>query len=164
MRYKLLAGAALATVLAASGAFAQGGMWQNDGWRPDHGWYGAIDLGGHKTLPIDLAVTPTQSGDGDGFSARTNLDWDGFVRLGYRISPHFRIELEGGYRHGGLDSFQDFKTPIGNDVDVCATGTADPSCAGPGGSVNAWTGMANILIDVFPHWRISPSTLILRHL
>ena len=44
MKVKLLAGAAMAAVFAASGAYAQ-----------DTGWYGAIDLGAHYMEGLDGA-------------------------------------------------------------------------------------------------------------
>ena len=93
MKFKLLAGAALAAVFAASGAYAQ-----------DTGWYGAVDLGWHT--PQDIQATG--SNPGTGTSAPTSFpynwdfapsdDWAGFARVGYKVSPHWRVELEGGYR------------------------------------------------------------------
>src|SRR5665213_537636 len=101
MKLKLLAGAAVATVFAASGAFAQ-----------DSGWYGAIDIGGHHQNGFHGAFAPTGT-DADGFNFRVHdVELLGFGRIGYRISPHVRIELEGGYRHGGIQSANDFKTPV----------------------------------------------------
>ena len=150
-KFGLLAGTAIVAFIAATAAVAA------DDWRPDHGWYGAIDLGGSKSLPVDLAASPAQTGDSDGFSVRSNYNFAGMLRLGYRISPHFRLEVEGGYRRGGITSFQDFKTTGPNDIDVCASGSAgDPNCGSPSGSVNAWTGMVNGLVDLFPNWRLSP--------
>ncbi len=86
MKLKLLAGAALAATLVASGASAQ-----------DSGWYGAIDLGYHWSddTNYDVAV-----------GAPVNIDqddsWMGAARLGYRLSPHWRVELEGAYRPGEI--------------------------------------------------------------
>src|ERR1700677_623747 len=108
MKLRLLAGAALAAALAGSGAIAA-----------DGGWYGAIDIGGHHLQGIEVQAPVVE----DTFNDRIrSVDWDGFVRLGYRITPHVRVELEGGYRHGSLHSVHDVPTTIGNDIDVCATG------------------------------------------
>src|SRR5665213_3475880 len=138
MKMKLLTGAAVAAAFAASGAFAQ-----------DSGWYGAIDLGGHHLNPISAAVTIPDVVASDGFTARVNkIDFAGFLRLGYRVSPHLRLELEGGYRRGELKSLEDFAgAPPNSDVDLCATGTADPTCGQPDGSIQSYTGMVNALID-----------------
>jgi opacity protein-like surface antigen len=86
MKFKLLAGVALAvTTLAASGATAQ-----------DSGFYGALDVGYHWSDNTNFETgLGTASLDGDD-------DWIGLARLGYRLSPHWRVELEGGWRPGEL--------------------------------------------------------------
>jgi len=95
MKFKLLAGAALAvTTLAASGAAAQ-----------DTGWYGALDVGYHWSddTNFETGLGPVNL-DGDD-------DWTAFARLGYRLSPHWRVELEGGWRPGALP--EPTSTPVG---------------------------------------------------
>ena len=99
MKLKLLAGAALAALFAATGASAQ-----------DTGWYGALDLGWHSPQSIDA------KGSNPGVSTVAPLSfpynwsfepsdsWAGFARVGYKVSPHWRVELEGGYRPGDLNS------------------------------------------------------------
>ncbi|MEO7026873.1 MAG: hypothetical protein ABI056_04885, partial [Caulobacteraceae bacterium] len=56
MKTKLLAGAAIATVLAASGALAQ-----------DTGWYGAIDAGAHHSPTLDTRADALQGTGFDNF-------------------------------------------------------------------------------------------------
>src|SRR5665213_488442 len=156
MKRTLLAGAALASVLAASGAFAQ-----------DTGWYGAIDLGGHHQRGLETNDTdgnvPALTGNGLNFRAHT-IDYAGFLRLGYRLAPHFRIEIEGGYRHGGLSGggINDLASgPVfngvnqGTDVQLCDSGDTT-SCNTPPGYVDSITGMANALFDVLPESRFDP--------
>src|SRR5450432_4823626 len=117
MKLTLLTGAAVAAIATASGAFAQ-----------DSGWYGAVDIGGHHQTGLETAFPPL-AGDADGFNFRVrDVEIAGFVRLGYRLSPHFRLELEGGFRNGGIQSINDFKTPDtpspdGADIDLCSTGS-----------------------------------------
>jgi OmpA-OmpF porin, OOP family len=86
MKFKLLAGAAIAATLVASGASAQ-----------DTGWYGAVDLGYHWSddIKVDTALLGPASVDPDD-------TWMGAARLGYRLSPHWRVELEGAYRPGDI--------------------------------------------------------------
>ncbi|MFA7263565.1 MAG: outer membrane beta-barrel protein, partial [Caulobacter sp.] len=86
MKFKLLAGAALAvTTLAATGAAAQ-----------DSGWYGALDVGYHWSDDTNFNSTiSTFNLDGDD-------DWTGLARLGFRLTPNWRIEIEGGWRPGAL--------------------------------------------------------------
>jgi OOP family OmpA-OmpF porin len=149
MKMSLLAGTAIVVASVASGAYAQVAS-----WRPDSGWYGAIDFGGQKNLPFD-ASSIGASGAEEGFKIRTDIDWAGFIRFGYRINPYLRVELEGGYRAAPLQTANGFLTDHG--ADICAPGsTGDPTCGTPQGNNGAWTGMFNGLIDVFPHWRFSP--------
>ncbi len=118
MKFKLLAGAAIAATLVASGASAQ-----------DAGWYGAIDLGYHwnddvkfDTLVGDVSVDPDD-------------DWTGAARLGYRLSPHWRVELEGAYRPGEVPAGGAFVT---------------------GGDLEVWSLMGNVIVDLIPDGDLSP--------
>jgi OOP family OmpA-OmpF porin len=90
MKLKLLAGAALAGALAAGSASAT---------PADSGWYGAIDLGGHFKSPMVSTAQFGELGDSPA-NLRFNdaANFAGFARVGYKINPHFRVELEAGYR------------------------------------------------------------------
>ena len=88
MKFKLLAGAALAvTTLAATGAAAQ-----------DSGWYGALDVGYHWSDNTNFETSLNT------FSLDGEDDWTGLARLGYRLTPNWRIEIEGGWRPGTLQT------------------------------------------------------------
>jgi opacity protein-like surface antigen len=95
MKFKLLAGAALAAVFAAGSAAAA-----------DAGWYGAIDLGYHWPEGIKSAKSSNPSALGQPYIWNFNQedDWTGFARLGYQFNNHFRVEIEGGYRPGDIKS------------------------------------------------------------
>ena len=100
MNTKLLAGAALAAVFAASGASAA-----------DPGWYGAIDLGAHHTYGVN-AFASDNDGDTFGGSLKTNsYDWAGFVRLGYR---------EADFVDGGSDQLVDALVVWGDEAAIRA--------------------------------------------
>ena len=95
MNRRLLAGTAGAVLLGLAGpAMAD----------PD-GWYGAVDLGYHT---MDDFGTNSEANAPDGgpynFNWGTEDTWAGFVRLGYRFNPNWRVELEGGYRPGDIES------------------------------------------------------------
>jgi OOP family OmpA-OmpF porin len=93
MKFKLLAGAALAAAFVATGASAQ------------EGWYGAIDLGYHWPEGIEAKSSVNASnGSPYRWTFDQEKDWTGFVRLGYQVNPHWRVELEGGYRPGDIDA------------------------------------------------------------
>ncbi|PTS86143.1 MULTISPECIES: outer membrane protein, partial [unclassified Caulobacter] len=149
MKFKLLAGVALAAVCAASGASAQ-----------ETGWYGAVDLGYHFPTAIgtesDLNAPDSAHYH---WTWSSDRDWAGFVRLGYQFSPNWRAELEGGYRPGDLTSVR------GNAVrqqprGLCTPGVtrtaAAPACGSPDGSIDSWTVMANVLYDFAPDAWLNP--------
>ena len=140
MKSKLLAGAAVATALIASGASAS-----------EPGWYGAIDVGAHHQFQAQ--GTPNAPGF-DGFQASTKWNVVGFARVGYQVVPHLRLELEGGYRPGKLKALA--SDPSG-DYYLCAAGSgATNACVPPGGSINAWSVMGNVLFDIMPDGKIDP--------
>ena len=139
MRLKLLAGAALATLFTASGASAQ-----------VNGWYGAIDAGMHRPEGIE-ATSNAIAPDGSPYAWTFNSeeDWVGFARLGYRFSPNWRVELEGGYRPSDVSSVlgRSGRIPVG----LCTAGvirtTSAPTCGSPDGEIEAWSAMANVIYD-----------------
>ncbi|PXA91545.1 hypothetical protein DMC18_12935, partial [Caulobacter sp. D5] len=149
MKLKLLAGAALAAVFAASGASAQ-----------ETGWYGAVDLGYHWPSPTN-SESDGNAPDGAHYhwTWKSESDWTGFVRLGYQFTPNWRAELEGGYRPGDLESVRGNpvrQQPIG----LCTPGvtrtTAAPKCGSPEGSIESWSLMFNVLYDFAPDAKFNP--------
>ena len=121
MKTILLAGAAMAAVFAATGASAEG-----------VGWYVAADAGYHQTNDLNL------SGGGFGAKATLNGNWAGFARLGYQITPHWRVEGEYGYRQTDVHSF------------------SPPGLLFGSGSVNANSYMGNIIYDFMPDATLNP--------
>jgi OOP family OmpA-OmpF porin len=147
MKFKLLAGAALAAVAAASGASAA------------EGWYGAVDLGYH--MPNSLkADSSNNAANGQPYRWRFDQkdDWAAFARLGYQFNSNWRVELELGYRPGDIDSVRG--GPANSIVGLCAPGVirtaAAPACGKPGGELDVWTAMANVIYDFMPDSAISP--------
>ncbi|ENZ83384.1 hypothetical protein OR37_00684 [Caulobacter vibrioides OR37] len=148
MKLNLLAGAALAAVFAASGVSAQ-----------ETGWYGAVDLGYHWPQAIK-SESEVNAPDGDHYhwAWKSKDDWAGFVRLGYQFDPHWRAEVEGGYRPGDLKAVHGpgVRTPVG----LCTPGVtrtaASAVCGAPDGSIESWTLMANVLYDFAPNSWINP--------
>jgi OOP family OmpA-OmpF porin len=149
MKFKLLAGVALAAVCAASGVSAQ-----------ETGWYGAVDLGYHWPEHSEDRVRSQRSGRRAlSLGPGSDKDWTGFVRLGYQFTPNWRAEVEGGYRPGDLTSVR------GNGVrqqprGLCTPGVvrtaAAPNCGSPDGSIDSWTLMANVLYDFAPDAWLNP--------
>ena len=137
MKFKLLAGAALAAVFAASGASAQ-----------NVGWYGAVDLGYHWPDSIE-ADSSNNAINGAAYSWDISQedDWAGFARLGYQLNDHWRVELEGGYRPGDISAIRGG----GNNaiLGLCTPGVvrtpAAAQCGSPSGDVEAWTLLGNVI-------------------
>ena len=148
MKFKLLAGAALAAVFAASGASAQVA-----------GWYGAVDLGYH--LPEGIEADSSNNGaNGQAYNWDISQedDWAGFARLGYQLNEHWRVELEGGYRPGDIESIRGGST--NSILGLCTPGVvrnaAAPNCGSPSGEVEAWTVLGNVIYDILPGSVINP--------
>lgn len=162
MKVKLLAGAALAAAFAASGAQAQG-FFGSSG-PPSLGFYGALDAGWHQ-LEKGGIHTHSSNNAPDGapygykFAIQGEGDFAGFGRLGYRLSPNWRVEVEGGYRKGQINSIRG-SSNRSQPYALCTAGvtrtTAAPSCGRPNGDLNAYTAMGNVIYDFLPNSRLSP--------
>lgn len=134
MKMKLLAGAAMTAVFAASGALAQ-----------DRGVYVGVDAGYHWPEGLEAdASNPTYD-----WTFSSEEDFAGFAKLGYRISPNWRVELEGGYRPGDIESVRGTGVVPG----LCRPGVirtaAAPTCGAPNGELESFTLMANVIYDLF---------------
>ena len=104
MKLNLLASAALAALAVATGASAE----------QTPGWYGAVDAG-YNQMGDWKAKSTGNMVDGSPFSynVSTNDDWAGFARLGYRYTPNWRVEFEGGYRPGDVTTAIGFARNFG---------------------------------------------------
>ena len=147
MKFKLLAGAALAAVCAASGASAQ------------DGWYGAVDLGYHWPQGVEAKSSNNGfNGTPYAWTFDQKKDWAGFARLGYRLSDNWRVELEGGYRPGDMESVRGGTS--NSILGLCTPGVvrtaAAPTCGAPSGKMEAWTVMGNLLYDFAPNSVLDP--------
>ncbi|MDB5424593.1 MAG: OmpA family protein, partial [Phenylobacterium sp.] len=147
MKFKLLAGAALAAVFAASGASAQ------------VGWYGAVDLGYHWPDGIEGTSSNNAANAAPyNWDFNQQKDWAGFARLGYQLTDHWRVELEAGYRSGDIDSVRGGTNQA--ILGLCTPGVirtaAAPNCGKPSGDQKVWTLMGNVLYDFLPGSVINP--------
>ena len=120
MKMRLLAGAAFATLFAASGAFAQEAL---------PGWYVAADVGAHEPETVKVSgLAGANAIPGQAF----DTDVAAFGRIGYRIDPHWRVEVEGGYRPGEVKGSSE------------------------SGHFNSASGMVNVLYDILPDSKLQP--------
>eukprot|EP01037_Dinobryon_pediforme_P017886 gene17886-18117_t len=152
MKKMLFAGAAALAALVATGAQAAS---------TDSGWYGAIDAGVHKAKPITSHATDlNNSAIGYDWNWGTEQSWAGFARLGYRMTPNVRVELEGGYRQGDLSSVLSKSGSASIPAGLCTAGvirsSASPTCGKPSGHINRYTAMVNGLYDFMPDAYVNP--------
>jgi outer membrane protein OmpA-like peptidoglycan-associated protein len=139
MKLKLMAAAGAVALTMASGAAAQ-----------VNGLYVAGDVGYHRAQ-ADLDSTGAAGQQGAGarvnWSFDPDADWAGFGRIGFRFNPMIRVELEGGYRPGDIESVRG----TGPIQGLCTPGprrsAAAPTCGPVNGELNASTLMLNALFD-----------------
>jgi OOP family OmpA-OmpF porin len=149
MNLKLFAGAALAGLVAASGAMAQ-----------DSGFYVGAHGGYHwpSSSRCQSDFNDTQGGYDHPFSWRlTSKDsWAAFGRIGYRFNPHVRAELEAGYRDSRLQSVTGAARhePVQG---LCNVNSAAPNCGRASGArTGTCSAMVNRIYDITPGSSISP--------
>ena len=101
-----------------------------------HGWFFGVEAGG---VMVEESALPTLGYDSVTFDSQLGPDAYGVLATGgYAFEGNWRLELEGGYRHNGID-----------DVEVAFGPNAG---AGPipvqGGRLREFTGFANALYDI----------------
>jgi outer membrane protein OmpA-like peptidoglycan-associated protein/outer membrane protein W len=108
-----------------------------------NGWYGAIDAGYH-TISDDLELVSQTNGPVLNFE--TDDNWAGFARLGYRFTPNWRVELEGGYR--AENEFGTVTNPsAGLPTGICNISPVAGACENPEGSFKTATALVNVIYD-----------------
>jgi outer membrane protein OmpA-like peptidoglycan-associated protein/outer membrane protein W len=133
-----------------------------------NGFYVAGDLGVHQDESKQAESSLKKP---DGFTAKWDFaideDYAAFGRLGYRISPNWRVEAEGGYRFNNQDgakgvelaSVQGFQAG-GDPTGLCRFGVvrtaAAPTCLAPSGSIRVASAMINVIYDLFPDSTVRP--------
>ena len=146
-----LGGALIALLMASAASAAE-----------PNGWYSAWDIGAHWDASEAMhSANNKPNGIAAKWKMRTNTDWAGFARLGYRFSPNWRGELELGYRNGSLNRVRgsNAQGPVGGSgepIGVCAVTSAASACDKPRGYSDQWTGMVNLIYDFFPESSFHP--------
>jgi outer membrane protein OmpA-like peptidoglycan-associated protein len=137
VKLKLMAATAVLALATASGAHAQFFDFSN-------GAYVAGDIGIHESTMETKSAVNTSN-----FDFSPDSDFAGFLRAGYRFNENLRLELEGGYRKGEVESV---RTTGGGLVQglctpgVLRTATA-PKCGPINGELNAASLMLNAIYD-----------------
>jgi opacity protein-like surface antigen len=152
MRVLLLAGVA-AAALSAFGSTASAQTWVN-------GAYVGADIGYSWSDGVK-GTSSANATDGQPYAWTFNREDTpaGYLRLGTRFSPNWRVELEGGYRKGDIETVRGDGAraqPVG----LCAPGvrrtTAAPACGDLDGEMRVGSVMANLLFDFMPESRLRP--------
>jgi outer membrane protein OmpA-like peptidoglycan-associated protein/outer membrane protein W len=153
MKLKLLAGAAVLAMMAAGSAYAE----------QAEGWYLGVDLGGNQRGDWK-AKSSGNMPDGSPFryDVSTEDNWAGFARLGYRYSPNWRVEFEGGYRPGDVatavdGSLRTFRAGLTRQSALCTPSiTLGSTCGGPDGTISQSSLMVNLIRDLAPESSFHP--------
>lgn len=101
-----------------------------------HGWYFGLEAG---AVVVEDSELPALGYDLVSFDSQLGPDAYGVIaRAGYAFEGHWRLELEGGYRHNGID-----------EVDVAfGPNAALGPVAVDGGRLREFTGFANALYEI----------------
>lgn len=149
----------LKTILAAGVAGALMMAVAQQAAAQELGPYVAADLGWHTPEGISAR---SQNDATDGLPYRYDFQQEdniaSFGRLGWQVHPNWRVEIEGGFRAGAVESVKGTPTrALPNAVcNVSVSLPASTNCAGPGGHIEAYTLMGNVIYDFFPSSRVRP--------
>jgi opacity protein-like surface antigen len=92
--------------------------------------------------------TPSQDAP-DSLSGEAR-DWAGYAHVGYHLDPHWRVEMQGGYRAGAT-------SPASIAPGLCADPLAGLACGSGERALGAYSAVANLVFDALPDNRwISP--------
>jgi opacity protein-like surface antigen len=152
----VVAAVPLATLLAVGTASAD-----TDPAAP--GWYGALDLGAHMRQDRNTTSELSELGAGPAMLRfHTNKNFAGFARVGDRVRPGLRFEIEGGWRPTDLKSVVEYLTYkhkggiAGVCGDVPTLGDGPSPCPRVPGAVSSWSVLANGYYDFLPRYRLHP--------
>jgi opacity protein-like surface antigen len=179
MDWKCLVGAAAALLVPACAlptcALADDEQSAPREWpHPPGGWlhpYVALDFGYHWPFAINAtSFDPAPDGQPYRWRYQLNGDWDGFLRVGYHVTPHLRVELDGGLRESNINSIHSTLAmdPSGLTVGrpgqpwgLCEKTNVPPPCTATFGHPHTnWAyadnGMINAVYDFTPERRLTP--------
>lgn len=135
MKSHLMAGAALAAAVVAIGALSAGRSLAQ----------------GSDPAPAAAPVSPADDGPADAKA------WTGYAKLGYHLDPHWRLELQGGYRDK-QPAVSPAVDPVGGAMSLnralgaagqCANLWAQP-CAEADGSGQIYAYSGKLIFDFAP--------------
>jgi opacity protein-like surface antigen len=172
MSWKLLAVIA-AAVLIPTCALADDNDKAPREWpHPPGGWlhpYVALDLGYNWPFAIDAtSIDPAPDGKPYQWQYKLNGDWNAFLRVGYRVTPHVRVEFDGGLRESNIHSIHSTLPMDANGLaqgrgepwGLCDKTNVPPPCAQINRPHINWAyadnGMINAIYDFQPQQRFTP--------
>lgn len=122
----------------------------------ESGWYGAFDLGYHSQKGMETESSGLAlDGERYKYEFETEDNILGFGRVGYQITPNWRVELEVGARTADIDAITgDASRAPTVPASIC--GVTLPLCKTPDGSIKSYTAMVNVLYDFFPESSVRP--------
>jgi len=141
----LVAASAITTTANAQSWWPAGYIAGDIGYTWPEGFEGTSDVNASNGQPYNWTFSPENA----------TAAW---LRLGTRVAPSWRVELEGSYRKSDIESVRGSNTaqPIG----LCTAGigrtAAAPTCGAPAGEFRVGTAMLNVLYDFMPEATFNP--------
>lgn len=100
--------------------------------------------------PAAQASLTDAAGDAGGADASgASADWAGYAHVGYRLDPHWRVELRGGYHAGATGP----AALGGAAADDCADAELGLACEPREAPLGAFSASANLVFDALPDSR-----------
>ena len=163
---KIWVGVIAAVLLTATSAAAQ----RAENFATDRHFYAGMSFGFHWPHKVDsTSVLPAPDGEPYHWEWRTQANFAVMGRIGYRFSPHFRLECESAYYHSRLLSVHAPGQSDANGMSVsrpgepyglCAEQSVLPNCIPVSGQrlnwTHMWTGFLNAIYDMAPRSRFNP--------
>lgn len=161
MNVRIWIGAAAGVLFAAGSAAAQ----TDRDFADSPHWYVALGVGYHLPGTVDSHST-LPAPDGHPYDWRWQTANGGALvgSIGYRFTPHLRVELESGaydsdlvsvHAPGGNDGGLSASRP-GEPFGLCAATSILPKCVRPSGWTYMWTGFTNLIYDIMPERSVQP--------
>jgi opacity protein-like surface antigen len=156
---------ALAFLLVATAAQAQEA---SDAPQPLR-WYAELGTGYHWPSTVySHSFLPAPDGKPYDWVWRTKPSYVVLANFGYRITPHWRVEIDSGFYNSPLESIHApgpdnggvSLTRPGEPYGLCARNTVLPKCNSLSGSspnvTFEWSGFLNGIYDILPRNRFDP--------
>jgi OOP family OmpA-OmpF porin len=165
VKFEFGVGLTVVALLAATNAIAQ----TSQTFRNSPRWYAEIGAGFHWPSTVySHSLLPAPDGKPYDWVWRTQPSVAVVANIGYRITPHWRVEIDSGFYNSPLQSIHApgpddggvSATRPGEPYGLCARNSVLPNCISLAHShpnvTFEWSGFANAIYDILPNRRFDP--------